>query len=95
MFALSIVRAYLFFFPSAEKITVVSAIAVHARINAQKDQLQDESLEWAAPSMTVYIEAATLGALANSRPRVPHAPDADGGSIGCQPRSGSETAFLA
>jgi hypothetical protein len=74
MFALSIVRAYLFFFPSAEKITVVSAIAVHARINAQKDQLQDESLEWAAPSMTVYIEAATLGALANRRPRVPHAP---------------------
>src|ERR1700732_4423072 len=62
---------HLFCFPSAKRITVVSAIAVHARIAAQKDQLKDDALE-RPPSMTVYIEAPTIGALANSGPRVPH-----------------------
>jgi hypothetical protein len=63
---------HLFCSPSAERITVVSAIAAHARVATHKDQLQDEPFDRAAPSMTVYIEAPTLGALANSRPRVPH-----------------------
>ena len=61
-------------FPLAKRIPVVSGIAVHARVNAQKDQLQHKALQRAAPSMTVHIEAFTLGALANRRPRVPHAP---------------------
>jgi hypothetical protein len=62
----------LFCFPSAKRITIVSAIEVHAGVAAQKDQLEDDALEWATPSMTVYIEAPTLGALSNSRARVPH-----------------------
>jgi hypothetical protein len=59
-------------FPSAKRITVVSGIAVHAGIPAHQDQLQDKALEWAAPSMTANIEAPTIGALANRRPRLQH-----------------------
>jgi hypothetical protein len=58
--------------PSAEQKTVIKAIAVNAAVTANQHQSQQEPPEFAAPSMTVYIVAATPGTLANAGPRFPH-----------------------
>jgi hypothetical protein len=62
----STVRSGRFSFPSAKQISVVEAIAVHARKSPYKDKLQGETLECAALPVTVYIEAATPWALTNA-----------------------------
>jgi hypothetical protein len=62
-------------FPSAKRVAVIAVVAVHASVAAHKDELQDEALERAAPSMAVNFKAPTLGALANARPRLPHEPE--------------------
>ena len=53
------------FFSSAEQVTVVEAIAVHAGEAPHKHEPQHASLD-ALPAMGMHIEAAAMGTLSNT-----------------------------
>jgi hypothetical protein len=57
-------------FTMAERISVIPAVAIHARITPHKNQLHYKADNCATASTTIDIEAATLGASANSGPGV-------------------------
>jgi hypothetical protein len=59
-------------FPSAEEITIIPVVAIHAGETARKNQSQHEAFEFAFRSMAVDVMAATQWALADGNPRLPH-----------------------